>query len=277
MTKRIVYWEFPKKKPTKQVEERRCILSLRDLCVGVLARHFDAIEAGFSFDPQLYLDLLSNPNCRASPEAVARIESTHPELESKITDNIYWKQRQLCLDAASRDITPFPQALERLDTLHLVLKRWLAEDEKDQKHENRRIKQIQFALSGRLERFPITLEVLSASKIGRTLATIVKCIAADHPNAQSIRSQATHLLNDWKAVVQNKKVQDTPETYIRSRLSACTSWKQLYFVLLKAEDLRYRRFIRKRDGVLQSAAERKRDIIPIDLSEVPIKRRRRSS
>lgn len=252
--------------------------SLRDYCIRTLAVHFDDVESAGPLDSRLYAQIVCHAECRATPEAVARLEGQHPHLASAESDACFWRNCQRCVAAARQGLAPMPVLIERVAEGQAELERWIAHPDHPpsppptgQKtpppRGKPRVRPVERALKA-LSQTPATVELLRQTSVGKTLAKFVKRC----PRHDPVLATAADLLDKWK---HQAKLDDD---YLLSHLGKVETWKQLYFLLDDAEDHKRRKFsARAKELAIQAASAKRwtREVDPDDIPGSATKRKRR--
>ncbi|KAJ8612512.1 hypothetical protein CTAYLR_003702 [Chrysophaeum taylorii] len=230
--------------------------SLHELCVRVLAIHFDDIACAGPLETRLYEEILCHPDCLATPAAVLRLEERHPDLASKATDERYWRLRDKCDVAAAKGYAPLPVLADRVAAHRAVIESWTTAS---------KTRPLAAALEA-LEKIPMTVELLARTKVGKTLARFVKRC----PETDPAMPAATALLAAWK-----RRAGEEEEDYLRAHLGECETWKDLYVLLGTAEE-------KKRESVAARARARFKEVagarrLTCELASTPPRKRRTST
>ena len=250
------------KAPSKRELEVR---SLCDLCLDSLAAHFELIEdLGPHVSSAQYAALLAHGNCRATPEAVARVEALQPQLASQASDEAFWAKRPEVVSAWGRGVGPVGRVAALVADVAAPLEAAVAAGA--------------FPVEGgvacvaavaKLAKLPVSLQVLERTRVGITLSRAIKLGGADgtHGGAagKQFRDAAATLLKTWKARAaaagaaerqgvskkRREAATSTPprgaedDDFVAARAGACETWKDVHGLLVELAARKRERFCEK--------------------------------
>ena len=250
------------KAPSKRELEVR---SLCDLCLDSLAAHFELIEdLGPHVSSAQYAALLAHGNCRATPEAVARVEALQPQLASQASDEAFWAKRPEVVSAWARGVGPVSRVAALVADVAAPLEAAVAAGA--------------FPVEGgvacvaavaKLAKLPVSLQVLERTRVGITLSRAIKLEGAADGTHEgkhfAFRDAAATLLKTWKARAaaagaaerqgvskkRREAATSTPprgaedDDFVAARAGACETWKDVHGLLVELAARKRERFCEK--------------------------------
>ena len=250
------------KAPSKRELEVR---SLCDLCLDSLAAHFELIEdLGPHVSSAQYAALLAHGNCRATPEAVARVEALQPQLASQASDEAFWAKRPEVVSAWARGVGPVSRVAALVADVAAPLEAAVAAGA--------------FPVEGgvacvaavaKLAKLPVSLQVLERTRVGITLSRAIKLEGAADGTHEgkhfAFRDAASTLLKTWKARAaaagaaerqgvskkRREAATSTPprgaedDDFVAARAGACETWKDVHGLLVELAARKRERFCEK--------------------------------
>ena len=250
------------KAPSRRELEVR---SLCDLCLDSLAAHFELIEdLGPHVSSAQYAALLAHGNCRATPEAVARVEALQPQLASQASDEAFWAKRPEVVSAWARGVGPVSRVAALVADVAAPLEAAVAAGAVTVEGGVACV-----AAVAKLAKLPVSLQVLERTRVGITLSRAIKLEGAADGTHEgkhfAFRDAASTLLKTWKARAaaagaaerqgvskkRREAATSTPprgaedDDFVAARAGACETWKDVHGLLVELAARKRERFCEK--------------------------------
>ena len=252
------------KAPSRRELEVR---SLGELCLDSLAAHFELIEdLGPHVSSAQYAALLAHGNCRATPEAVARVEALQPQLASQASDEAFWAKRPEVVSAWARGVGPVCRVAALVTDVDAPLEAAVAAGAVTVEGGVACV-----AAVAKLAKLPVSLQVLERTRVGITLSRAIKLEGADGTHAGAagkhfaFRDAAATLLKTWKARAaaagaaerqgvskkRREAATSTPprgaedDDFVAARAGACETWQDVHGLLVELAARKRERFCEK--------------------------------